>query len=261
MLTHLKFLVLVCILFLACNKKDIVRLPVIPDQSFTEEFDTVSSAFQRGWVAINNSLAKGSDTWSQGGGNPALFNAYSPWGSISGFIGTTYLSTSEEAGIISNWLVSPKIWLQNGDKISFYTRSQLVPNINVTGDSTDYGNDLSVHLNTKNDSTYIGIAADPSLPFYDSVGDRGDFVCVFKINKAYFDLFSASWQYAWAHTLSSQYEPGAYPAQWTRFEVIISGLTKPVKGRFAFRYHVLSGGSNGNATGIGIDKVMYHSAH
>ena len=51
----------------------------------------------------------------------------------------------------------------------------------------------------------------------------------------------------------------AYPSQWTRFEVTITGLDAPIKSRFAFRYYVTNGGSNGNASGIGIDSVAYKS--
>ena len=49
------------------------------------------------------------------------------------------------------------------------------------------------------------------------------------------------------------------PANWTRFEVTIGGLSKPTKGRFAFRYYTLDGGSNGNGSAVGIDQVVYTS--
>lgn len=51
----------------------------------------------------------------------------------------------------------------------------------------------------------------------------------------------------------------AYPSQWTRFKVVVVGLNGAVRARFAFRYFVTNGGSNGNGTGIGIDSVAYKS--
>lgn len=244
----------------SCEKKEIMSIGNVPDNSFTEEFDQVSTAFSKGWVAINNSLPIGPVGWVQGGGQPALFSAYSPNNASDAFVGSSYLATSGKNDIISNWLISPKIWIKNGDKIIFYTRSQMLPNINAPGDSTDYGNSLSVHLNLRNDSTYVGMASNPALPSFDSISDRGDFACVFRINPGLFNGIYQTWDYAWAHTAYSLLESGAYPAQWTRFEIPIQGIPRPVRGRFAFRYNTLGAGSNGNGTGIGIDRVSYQSA-
>jgi len=51
--------------------------------------------------------------------------------------------------------------------------------------------------------------------------------------------------------------PLGFPADWTRFEVKLTGLNKPRSGRFAFRYLITDGNENG--WGVGVDKVQYQS--
>lgn len=245
----------VAVIFVACKKDDPAFLipPPTPDQSFVEEFDTVSKAFERGWVPINNSNPKGSNVWTQGGAPFPIFAPYSSNGAYAGFIAADYTSTSGTDDVISNWLISPVITMQNGDKISFYTRTQLLPA--GGGDSTDYGNNLEVCFNRKNQSTNVGVANDPKSPSYNSDTDRGDFELLLSINPP---VYSGNfWTYKYAHSTPSLFVPGSYPAQWTRFEVTIGGLAAPQKGRFAFRYYTLDGGSNGNASAVGIDQVVY----
>jgi hypothetical protein len=214
--------------------------PPTPDQSFTEEFDTVSIAFTKGWKAVNVSEPLGSDIWQQGGSVNPWFPAFSNSGTYVGFIGADYTSTSAAQGIISNWLISPVVTMQNRDKISFYTKGLLYAIPNST-DSTDYANRLQVFLNTNNQSLNVGQGrgtGDFSTPLLD-------------INPSYIEY----------HTSPALFNPRAYPANWTRFEVTVFGLNGPTKGRFAFRYFVENGGSNGLATGVGIDKVQYQSVN
>jgi len=249
----------IAISLLACRKDDPASLipPPIPDQSFREEFDTVAKAFERGWVPINNSNPKGSSIWTQGGAPFPIFSPYSSNGSYAGFIAADYLSTSGTDDVISNWLISPVITMQNGDKISFYTRTQLLPA--GGGDSTDYGNNLEVCYNRKNDGTNVGVANDPKSAAYNSNTDRGDFELLLSINPPVYNSSISFWEYKYAHSTPSLFVPGSYPAQWTRFEATISGLSGPHQGRFAFRYYTLDGGSNGNASAVGIDQVIYTS--
>ena len=82
-----------------------------------------SAALARGWQFINTSDPEGGGVWQDGGSIPPFFNAYSNKGSYAGFIGTDYTSTSAAAATISNWLISPPVIMQNGDKIIFYTRA------------------------------------------------------------------------------------------------------------------------------------------
>ena len=216
-------------------KKDAAKQTAFADQSFVEEFDTASAAVGRGWKLVNTSEPIGSGVWKNGGGSPAFFEAYSNKGSFAGFIGADYLSTSAEQGTISNWLVSPSIMMQNGDKIIFYTRSYTL--FYGTGDTTDFGNSLQVRINPDDDSVNVG----------DGLAVGGFTKILLIINQ------NLTW--------SSVVMPGviAYPTQWTRFEVTVRGLDNPLQSRFALRYYVTDGGSNGNGTGIGIDSVAYQS--
>jgi hypothetical protein len=212
------------------------KVPPVPDQSFVEEFDTASAALARGWKFINTSDPKGGGVWQDGGSIPPFFNAYSNKGSNAGFIGADYTSTSAAAATISNWLISPPVIMQNGDKIIFYTRAyQLFDGLS---DTTDFGNSLQVRINPLNDNPDVGVGF-----------DVGDFTL---------GLFGINSQLVWSSVVTPN--PYAYPTQWTRFEVTVFGLNNPVRGRFALRYFVTEGGSNGNGTGIGIDSVAYKTA-
>jgi hypothetical protein len=221
--------------------------PPPPDASFVQEFDTVTAAYDLGWRYINVSVPKGTGFWTQGlfndpniTGFPAVipFPAYSSKGTYVGFIGADYTSTSAAAGIISTWVISPVTLIKAGDKIVFYTRGLILPT--ATLDSTDYANRLQVRVNTYNDGLNVGTGTDP-----------GDFAkLVLDINP----------KYAFYHTDPTLFDPTAYPSTWTRFIATIDNLPAPVKGRFAFRYFVEGGGSNGLGTAIGIDSVAYISS-
>jgi hypothetical protein len=219
------------------NDSYLLTPPPVPDQSFTEEFDTVSSALNRGWKIINSSVPLGSGIWQQAGSVSPWFSPFSSQGTYAGYIGADYTSTSADQGIISNWLISPVITMQNGDKLGFYTRTWLLPTATV--DSTDYANRLQVRMSTS-DNLLVGSGQD--------VGS-------FKTS-----LLDINATYAYQHTDPAQYAPDAYPIGWTHFEVTIVGLNGPTKGRLAFRYFVEGGGSNGLGSGVGIDKVQYSSA-
>ena len=237
MLPKLLFISSFAILVMYSCKNDSkpVTEPPIPDQSFVEEFDTATAAVARGWKFINTSDPKGTGQWQNGGGNPPLFNAYSNKGTNAGFIGADYQSTSAQQGTISNWLISPSLTMQNGDRIIFYTRAwQLFDGVS---DTTDFGNSLQLRMNPVNDSIDAGKGL--------STGSFSKLL--FDINP---DLIYSSILHAAVF---------AYPSQWTRFDVTVTGLTAPLKSRFAFRYFVTNGGSNGNASGIGIDSVAYKS--
>lgn len=218
------------------NDSYLLTPPPVPDQSFTEEFDTVSSALNRGWKIMNASDPMGSGIWQQAGSVSPWFSPFSSQGTYAGYIGADYTSTSADQGVISNWLISPVVTMQNGDKISFYTRTWLLDT--GTGDSTDYANRLQLRMSTS-DNIIIG-----------SGEDVGNFKTpLLDINPAYEEQ----------HTDPSLYSPTAYPSGWTRFEVTVVGLNGPTKGRFAFRYFVEDGGFNGLGSGVGIDKVQYTS--
>jgi len=212
------------------------------DYSFTEEFDTASAAVARGWKFANVSDPIGPSIWQDGGGIPPFFQSYSNNGTYAGFIGVDYQSTSAGAGLISNWLISPKTVLKNGDKIVFYTRALTYDPGYVVGDETDFANRLRVRFN-KNGST------DPAS-FTEGMLD---------INPGYKEWHKTAGTYN-AVVYSSADIAQAYPALWTRFEATISGLNQPVEGRFAFNYYVEDAGNAGRGSGIGIDRVSFVSA-
>jgi hypothetical protein len=224
----------------SCVSDKNLDLPPVADQSFVEEFDTLSSALARGWKLSNVSVPKGPNIWQQGGDVVPWFSPYSNNGSNAGFVGADYTSTT--FGVISNWLISPPVTMQNGDKIIFYTRSLESPSSATPGDSSDFGNRLQIRLNTLNDGLSVG-----------SGTTSGDFTSL---------ILDINPTYLYSNTLAP--EPRAYPTRWTRFEATVFGLSQPTKGRFAFRYFVEDAGLDpaggvANANGIAIDYVSYRS--
>ena len=141
----------------------------VADQSFTEGCDSASAMVARGWKFVNNSYPKGGGVWQNGGDATApFFNPYSSNGAYAGFIGAGVNSTSTPVaadaapnsllapqGFISNYLISPEVTMQNGDRIVFYARAQLLGGATAT-DSTDWGNRLQVKVNTHGTDTYVG---------------------------------------------------------------------------------------------------------
>lgn len=226
---------------MSCKKDhDAPAQPTVADQSFTEEFDTLSSAIARGWKLVNASDPTGPGTWVQGGDSPAWFTAFSNKGTNAGFVGVDYTSTAADAGEISNWLLSPEITFQNGDKVSFYTRTLLYDT--GTGDSTDYANRLQLRMSTSEESAEVGKGAYNVGAFDRNLVD---------VNPYYLEY----------HTDPAQHVPNAYPGNWTKFEVTINGLAAPVKGRLGFRYLLEGGGYNGMGSGVAIDKFQYTSVN
>jgi len=233
----------ICILTLLQSCKDdsyLLTPPPVPDQSFVEEFDTAQSAYNRGWRFINRSELVGRTNWQ----NPTTltgipFISYS--GTGNGYLWADYQSTSGAAVTISNWAVSPELIMQNGDKIIFYTRTEL---LFFNNDSTDFVNRMQVRLN-KTTSLNCGDGIDP-----------GDFtVPLLDINPFYYEFLKSAFNNP-ANPLYQQARQ-AYPHVWTRFEATVIGLDGPTKGRFAFRYFTEEAGNNGRGSSIGVDAVSY----
>jgi hypothetical protein len=238
-LRHVTGLALVSLVLLQSCKDDAFladRVPVT-NQSFVEEFDTVSVSLSRGWTIKNASTpavpAVKSLIWQQGGDVIPFFNAFSENGSNTGFIGASAelsaaIPPALGVPVISNWLISPVVTMQNGDKISFYTRTRFFDATN------DYGNRLQLRA-TFSESVDVGAGDDPGA-----------------YTTALLDINPGYENQRQANPL-----PSGFPANWTRFEATITGLNEPVKGRFALRYYI----SDGNAFGwgVGVDKVQYLS--
>src|ERR1051326_2550024 len=117
-------------------------LGIIILKSFTEEFDTVFRLGSKGWLIKDNSFGV-SATWVQGKlgydktGKKYGFPAYSFTTSQDEFIYASIISAYVgNSYTINSWLITPTLSVKNGDKISFYSRS----------DSGLYGDRLQVLL-------------------------------------------------------------------------------------------------------------------
>ena len=211
----------------SCKKDDkVVVAPVIvPDQSFSQSFESMSGLTSKGWV-----LKTLSDTLGFGPGNNWRIDTITAAGQVPPYDGThllfdDYTSASDVSGNISDWVISPRMLFQNGDKISFYTLSN--------GSVDGFGDRLQLRLNTFNTSDSIGTKST----------DVGHFTTpLLDINPLYKII-----------------SPGDYPSIWTKYEATISGLNEPDSGRFAIRYFVeVNGGAN--ADEVAIDKLEFKSA-
>ena len=215
----------ITIIQVSCKKDSDNPVPKPPeptDQSFSTSFESMGELQKQGWV-FNNLSDDVGDGWS--------VQSITPFGGQTAFDGSKFLFDNYTAstgytGIISDWLISPKLYFQNGDKISFYTLSN--------GSNDGYADRLQLRLNTFNTSDSIGILST----------DVGNFTTpLLDINAVY--------------KISP---PGDYPTTWTKYEATITGLNQPDSGRFALRYFVeLNGGANGDE--IGVDKLEFTSAN
>ena len=240
-------LAIICFLTLLQSCKDdryLLEPPPVPDQSFVEEFDTAARAYARGWRFINRSESIGRTGWQNPDALTGIpFVSYS--GTGNGYLWSDFQATSAAAATISNWAVSPEVIMQNGDKIVFFTRTELYF---FNGDSTDFVNRMQVRIN-KTTSLNCGDGTDP-----------GDFVTpLLDINPFYYTFLKNAFNNP-ADPLHQQARQ-AYPHVWTRFETTITGLNEPTRGRFAFRYFTEGAGNNGRGSSIGVDSVAYISKH
>lgn len=130
------------------------------------------------------------------------------------------------AGDISCWLITPARTFNNGDVVTFYSRTVDVPT---------YADRMQVRLSVNGTSTNVGTTAS-------SVGDFS--TLLLDINPTL--------------TLTGT---GSYPSVWTKYTLIVSGLPMAMTGRMAFRYYVTNGGPTGTASdNIGIDDFTYTPA-
>lgn len=208
--------------------------PAVPDQSFVEEFDTLSAAIAKGWRPSNRSEPIGRGNWMQGN-SPFAQAAYLPYSSKAtdqGFISSDFTSATIPPGqskaVQSNFMISPSVILQNGDKIIFYSRE--------SDSISRWADRLQVVINKYDDDfTATGRGT-----------DAGKFNTVLlDINPFYASGFTVGLPAVSPFDPFISFTPNnalAFPRQWTRFEATVSGLAKPVRGRFAFRHFVENGG-------------------
>lgn len=227
---------LVFLLLQGCKKDPVTPAPiVVADQTFTQSFDLMSTAVGQGWIFKNLS-----DSANLGWSVTHVAPNRNVAGFSSVFDGTNYLednytSNSSPSGLgnISDWAISPKLFFQNGDKISFYAISN--------GGSDGYPDRLQLRLNVLNTLDSTGVDANSATKSFD----------VGFYSKPLLDINSL---YSTSTTITG------FPSIWTKYEVTISGLNQPDSGRFAFRYFLeVNGGSNGDE--LAIDKVTFTSVN
>lgn len=151
-------------------------------------------------------------------------NFDAPFGPDNSSIVVGYTSiVAGQSGDISNWLITPTINCTEGDSIIFYTRSF---------QNAAYPDRLELRLNRTN-TIDVGI----------SITSVGDFdTTLLTINPTL--------------TIST----GGYPMIWTRYAVMIEGISPSTPCRIGLRYFVTDGGQAGvNSSTIGIDHFEYKS--
>jgi hypothetical protein len=192
---------------------------------FTFGFDGTTAAMDAaGWARTNQSTPAGASVWTIPTAAPTTtFAGGGQAGGAISFILVNFNSTTG-AGIISNWLISPSITVDNGDVISFYTRIGL----NSTTGSANYADNLELRMSTNGAFT--------TNPTGGSAG-LGDFTnLLVEVNPA-LDLTS-------------------YPLTWGQYSYTVTGLTGPTDVKLGFRYFVPDGGPTGaNSDIIGLDTV------
>jgi hypothetical protein len=187
--------------------------------ALVEDFDAGVPAT---WTTINRSQPVGSNpSWTTG--SSGVFTAYN--GHDESYVASNYNAVSNLGDIISNWLITPEVTINNGDKLEFWTR---------TVDFAEFADRMQVRLSTAGASTDVGATNT-------SVGDFSTLLVDINPNYLTFD-------------------PDGYPEEWTRYEVTFTGLAGPTQGRIGFRHFVEDGGPFGNNSDyIGLDAVRIMS--
>ena len=191
----------------------------VNSQTINESFDDVTTLAGDGWDQLNLSSPIGVTNWYQG--DNVVFDANS--GSTNSYIAANFNNTTT-TGTISNWLITPVVNVENGDAITFYTR---------TIEASTFPDRLQVRLSDAGSSS--------TNPTTDTdIGSYTDLLL--DINPP---LVTG----------------GVYPETWTQQVINISGLSGATDVRIAFRYFVEEAGSGGtNSNYIGIDDVVVTSS-
>jgi hypothetical protein len=187
-----------------------------------EGFDDITTLTGKGWIQTNNSSPLGETSWLQGA--PPIF--LSQAGASDSYMAASYDNAgSPQPATISNWLLSPVVSIQNGDTLSFYTRT--------TGNVPTFPDRLQVLLSLNGSSTDVGATAT-------SVGDFTTTLLDINPNLTTTD----------------------YPTTFTKYDITLAGIPTPTMGRFAFRYFIPTdaGPSGTNGDYIGIDTFSYTSS-
>jgi hypothetical protein len=188
-----------------------------------ENFDAIGNppVLPAGWQTTNQSDPVGTTVWFQGGGSATLFPGFN--GGQTGYIGANFNATTG-TGTISNWLISPTLTLQDGDVVSFYTRT--ITYVAAPTPANTFPDRLEMRGSVNGDFSVL-----PSGGIND-VGDFGEVLVEVNPTLALTD----------------------YPDDWTQYTYTVTGLASPTAVKIAFRYFVTDGGPLGaNSNYIGID--------
>lgn len=188
----------------------------------SQDFESTSS-FTDYYVANNSDNARSGYAGFQFASATTVTNYFAAQSGTS----TSYVYSDYEAiaagntGTISTWLITPTLTYQNGDVISFYTRT--------SGNTPVYPDRLVVRFSSAGSSTNVGSSA----------SDFGDFTTPLL-------------------TINPNLTTTDYPATWTQYTATISGLSAPTSGRVAFNYYVTNGGPTGSYSDfIGLDTLLF----
>ncbi|MCB0795273.1 MAG: T9SS type A sorting domain-containing protein [Flavobacteriales bacterium] len=186
-----------------------------------EGFDDVAGLTSAGWVAVNNSAPQGPDSWSQADGGMVAV-AYS--GDTLSYVQSSFQATDPNGtGVISDWLISPAVMLNDGDSISVQA---------LSFNSATFPDRVEVRISPNGGSD---VGSDEN-----SVGDFGNLV--FSINPNLDNMSFPSIQ--------------VDGSTWTRFAGEITGLGGMTSCRVAIRYWVDdAGGTGNNSSTVGIDDL------
>lgn len=181
--------------------------------SLTENFDVVVPT---GWTVVNNSSTPGTTSWFQG--NTAVFTSHA--GATNSYAGANFNAVGDDplnVDNISTWLISPTLSFDNGDLISFFSRTVAAP---------AFADRLELRFSNVG-GVNVGIT-DSSVGTFTSL----------------------------LLTINPTLTTSGYPSTWTNYTATITGLSGPTSGAIAFRYFVLDGGPSGNNSDyIGVDTL------
>ncbi|MFA7469867.1 MAG: choice-of-anchor J domain-containing protein, partial [Weeksellaceae bacterium] len=184
-------------------------------QILKEDFDDITTLSANGWIMTNQSNPTGTTGWFQGNSNTFP----SQQGANNSYIAANFNNTSG-MGHISNWLITPTVFVKDGDIVSFWTR---------TTENTVWNDHLEVR--SSQGATILPSGAN-------SVGSFTNLLL--EINGDYDMTYPKFWD-AYYITISG-----------------VGSI--PVSMRFAFRYNVENGGPAGiDSNYIGIDSVLIFS--
>ena len=181
------------------------------DCLLSEGLDDVTALVD--WHIINHSEPLGATAWYQG--IDTVFPSHS--GGPTSYITAP---TTRDVGTISDWLLTPVVPIQNGNKLVFWTRTVAQPN--------PYPDRLQIRASTAGAGINVGTSST----------DVGDFT------RLLLDI----------NPTSSRADPRGV----TEFTATISDVPTAMTGRFAYRYFVENGGAQGaNSNYIGVDDACW----